>query len=72
MINKDEEENNNHTIKIEAVVLNPERNSFENKLRKAYSKEDISQNFEVLNETKIISWENYYLNQYYQNMIFLI
>ena len=58
MINKDEEENNNHTIKIEAVVLNPERNSFENKLRKAYSKEDVSQNFEVLNETKIISWEN--------------
>ena len=50
--------NNNSELKIEEVNLNPERNSFENSLRKRYSKEDVGLNFETITETKVLGWEN--------------
>ena len=52
------EEVKNLELKIEEVNLNPERNSFENSLRKRYSKKDVGLNFEVITETKILGWEN--------------
>ena len=59
MLNKNEEEdNNNKSIKIEEIQLNPDRDSFENELRRDYSKEDINHFFDAVNENKIISWEN--------------
>ena len=58
MSNKNEEQNNNNSIKIETLILNPERNLFENSLRKQYSKSDIGQYFEDITEVKLISWEN--------------
>ncbi len=57
--NKNEEEgNNNKPIKIEEVELNPDRNTFENELRREYSKEDINNYFNTINENKILCWEN--------------
>ena len=52
------EEVKNLELKIVEVNLNPERNSFENSLRKRYSKKDVGLNFEVITETKILGWEN--------------
>ena len=58
MLNNNEEENKIQKLKIEEIELNPERNEFENELRKNFSKEDVSHYFEVLNDNKILSWEN--------------
>ena len=58
MSNTNEEKINNNSIKIETLILNPERNLFENSLRKQYSKTDIGQYFEDITEVKLISWEN--------------
>ena len=57
-LNNDEEENNNHSIKIEVLVVNPERRSYERTLRRKYSKKDVGQYFDVINEIKLISWED--------------
>ena len=58
MLNNNEEENKIQKLKIEEIELNPERNEFENELRKNFSKEDVSHYFEVLSDNKILSWEN--------------
>ena len=58
MLNNNEEEKKIKKLKIEEIELNPERNEFENELRKNFSKEDVSHYFEVLNDNKILSWEN--------------
>ena len=58
MSNEYEKEENNSSLKIEEVDLNPDRNTFENTLRIRYSKEDINVNFEVITENKILGWEN--------------
>ena len=58
MINNNEEKDNNSSIKLEEVELNPERNTFENKLRNTFSKEDVIHNFDIITELKLIGWEN--------------
>ena len=58
MINNNEEKENNSSIKLEEVELNPERNTFENKLRNTFSKEDVIHNFDIITELKLIGWEN--------------
>ena len=54
MINNNEEKDNNSSIKIEEVELNPERYSFENKLRNEFSKEDVIHNFDIITENKTL------------------
>ena len=51
-------EENKLSLKIEEVDLNPDRNTFENTLRKKYSKEDVSHYFEVITDSTIVAWEN--------------
>ena len=60
MSNQKEEENknNNNSLKLEVLVINPERELYENTLRKKYTKEDVGQYFDVITEIKLISWEN--------------
>ena len=57
MINNNEE-NKKTSLKIEEVQLNPERNTFENTLRQKFSKEDVIQYFDIINEHKLKGWEN--------------
>ena len=57
MINNNEE-NKKTSLKIEEVELNPERNTFENTLRQKFSKEDVIQYFDIINEHKLKGWEN--------------
>ena len=55
----EENEENKFSLKIEKVDLNPDRNIYENTLRRKYSKEDIvNLYFEDITEFKILSWEN--------------
>ena len=54
---KDEEQINSN-IKLEEIELDPERSTFENKLRRKNSKQDIDLYFETINEVKILGWEN--------------
>jgi len=56
MINNNEE-NKKTSLKIEEVELNPERNTFENTLRQKFSKEDVIQYFDIINEHKLKGWE---------------
>ena len=48
----------NSKLKLEEIELNPERKIFENKLKLMSSKEDINHYFDVINENKILGWEN--------------
>ena len=57
MINNNEESKKT-SLKIEEVELNPERNIFENTLRQKFSKEDVIQYFDIINEHKLKGWEN--------------
>ena len=54
---KDEDQINSN-IKLEEIELNPERSTFENKLRRKNSKQDIDLYFETINEVKVLGWEN--------------
>ena len=58
MLEKEEDESGKFSIKIEEYNLDPERNSFEDELRKSYSKKDIMHCFDSITETKITGWEN--------------
>ena len=54
----EDENKTNSKIKLEEIELNPERTSFENKLRRKNTKEDIDFYFDTINEIKVLGWEN--------------
>ena len=54
----EDENKTNSKIKLEEIELNPERTSFENKLRRKNTKEDIDFYFETINDIKVLGWEN--------------
>ena len=58
MLNNNEETKKKSQLKIEEVDINPERNNFEDSLRQKYSKEDVIQYFDVIDEHKLKGWEN--------------
>ena len=58
MLNNNEEAKKKSQLKIEEVDINPERNNFEDSLRQKYSKEDVIQYFDIINEHKLKGWEN--------------
>lgn len=60
MLNNNESENNNPPPKLEENIKNF-KVSFVDELRKKYSQDDIMNYFDLITETKIMGWENKFL-----------
>ena len=58
MSNSKNSENNNSIPIIEEMNVQTERDNFEKELKAKFNKNVINKNFEGINETKILGWEN--------------